>query len=125
MRWWPLKPETISSYVGDFSFAGIILISSVIIKFNSKPFRKAKLEAKKVREEREEQCRQQEDIEEAIYKAAERKRSIKHAKTLTFAQTDRVKGFHGALILTEVLKEREAQLELKKERLQARVSARI
>ena len=40
---------------------------------------------------------------------------------MTFAQTDRVKGFHGALILTEVLKEREAQLELKKERLQAQV----
>ena len=81
--------------------------------------RKAKLEAKKVREEKEEQCRQEEDIQEAIYKAAERKKSIQHAKTLTFAQTDRVKGFHGALILTEVLKEREAQLDLKKERLEA------
>ena len=66
--------------------------------------RKAKLEAKKIRDEKEEQYRQQQDIEEAIYKAAERKKAIQHAKTLTFAQTDRVKGFHGALILTEVLK---------------------
>ena len=97
------------------------IVSSVTRLNQSSTFLKAKLEAKKVREEREEQCRQQEDIEEAIYKAAERKKSIKHAKTLTFAQTDRVKGFHGALILTEVLKEREAQLELKKERLQAQV----
>ena len=75
--------------------------------------RKAKLEAKKLREEREEEIRKKEDIDEAIFKAAERKKAIAHAKTLTFAQTDRVKGFHGALILTEVLKEREAQLQLK------------
>merc|ERR1712137_52878 len=79
--------------------------------------RKAKLEAKKLREEREEEIRKQEDIDEAIFKAAERKKAIAHAKTLTFAQTDRVKGFHGALVLTEVLKEREAQLQLKDERL--------
>merc|ERR1712131_217222 len=79
--------------------------------------RKAKLEAKKLREEREEEIRKKEDIDEAIFKAAERKKAIAHAKTLTFAQTDRVKGFHGALILTEVLKEREAQLQLKDERL--------
>merc|ERR1712147_251098 len=61
--------------------------------------------------------RKTEDIDEAIFKAAERKKAIAHAKTLTFAQTDRVKGFHGAPILTEVLKEREAQLQLKDERL--------
>merc|ERR1719447_389777 len=50
-------------------------------------------------------------------KQLKEKKAIAHAKTLTFAQTDRVKGFHGALILTEVLKEREAQLQLKDERL--------
>jgi len=84
--------------------------------------RKAKLEAKKLREEREEEIRKTEDIDEAIFKAAERKKAIAHAKTLTFAQTDRVKGFHGALILTEVLKEREAQLQLKDERLRLRAA---
>merc|ERR1719447_1380148 len=50
-------------------------------------------------------------------KQLKEKKAIAHAKTLTFAQTDRVKGFHGAVILTEVLKEREAQLQLKDERL--------
>ena len=45
--------------------------------------RKAKLEAKKLREEREEEIRKKEDIDEAIFKAAERKKAIAHAKTLT------------------------------------------
>merc|ERR1711970_1635617 len=84
--------------------------------------RVAKLEAKKIREEEEEEVRKQEDIEEAIFHATQRKKAIAHAKTLTFAQTDRVKGFHGALILTEVLKEREAQLQLKDERLRLRAA---
>ena len=75
--------------------------------------RAAKLEAKKIREVKEEEVRKQEDIEEAIFQATQRKKAIAHAKTLTFAQTDRVKGFHGALILTEVLKEREKQVEMK------------
>jgi hypothetical protein len=48
--------------------------------------------------------RKKEDIQEAIYQAEQRRKAIEHAKTLTFAQTDRVKDFHGALILTEVLK---------------------
>ena len=66
--------------------------------------RKAKLEAKKIRFEKEEEVRRQEDIKEAIYQAERRRNAIEHAKTLTFSRTDRVKEFHGALILTEVLK---------------------
>lgn len=81
--------------------------------------RKAKLEAKKNREEKEEEIRKQEDIAEAIYQAEQRRKAIEHAKTLTFARTDMVKDFHGALILTEVLKEREAQIELNKKRQEA------
>ena len=66
--------------------------------------RKAKLEAKEKREEKEEEIRKKEDIAEAIYQAEQRRIAIEHAKTVTFAHTDRVKDFHGALILTEVLK---------------------
>jgi len=78
--------------------------------------RKAKLEAKMNRDKRDEEIRKQEDIQEAIYQAEQRRHAIEHAKTLTFNRADRVKDFHGALILTEVLKEREAQIELNKKR---------
>ncbi|XP_071960010.1 cilia- and flagella- associated protein 210-like [Antedon mediterranea] len=75
-----------------------------------------KLEARKIREEKEEEERVQIDIEEGKFQAEKRKEAIEKAKTLQYYQTDRVKGFHGALLLTEVLKEREAQIELKKRR---------
>jgi len=90
--------------------------------------RKAKLEAKKIRFEKEEEVRRQEDIKEAIYQAERRRNAIEHAKTLTFSRTDRVKEFHGALILTEVLKERDAQIALHKKRqdaAQAREAERL
>ncbi|XP_022099019.1 coiled-coil domain-containing protein 173-like [Acanthaster planci] len=75
-----------------------------------------KLEARAIREEKEEAERVQIDIEEAKFQAQRRKEAIEKAKTLQYYQTDRVKGFHGALLLTEVLKEREAQIDLKKQR---------
>lgn len=74
--------------------------------------RQRKLEARKIREEKEEEERKAVDIEEAKYQAEKRKEAIEKAKTQQYYQTDRIKGFHGALILTEVLKERDAQLEL-------------
>ncbi|KAK2148070.1 hypothetical protein LSH36_518g02010 [Paralvinella palmiformis] len=75
--------------------------------------RQRKLEARKIRDEKEEEEKKAVDIEEAKYQAEKRKEAIEKAKTQQYYQTDRVKGFHGALILTEVLKERDAQLELK------------
>ena len=46
--------------------------------------------------------------------AAEKRRvAIERAKQLQYYETDRVKGFHGALLLTEVMKERDAQMEMK------------
>ncbi|XP_002663472.1 cilia- and flagella- associated protein 210 isoform X1 [Danio rerio] len=76
--------------------------------------RQKKLEAKKIREAIEEEERKLIDIEEAKYQAQMRKEAIEKAKTQMYYQTDRVKGFHGALMLAEVLKEREAQIELKR-----------
>nr|CAB3228274.1 coiled-coil domain-containing protein 173 [Phallusia mammillata] len=75
-----------------------------------------KLEARKLREEKEEESRVQLDIDEAKFQAAKRKDAIDKAKTVQYFQTDRIKGFHGALLLTEVLKERDAQIELKKQK---------
>ncbi|PVD29918.1 hypothetical protein C0Q70_09177 [Pomacea canaliculata] len=71
-----------------------------------------RLEARKAREAKEEEEKRLIDIEEAKFQAEKRKAAIEKAKTQQYYQTDRVKNFHSALILTEVLKEREAQIEL-------------
>ncbi|RUS71231.1 hypothetical protein EGW08_021012 [Elysia chlorotica] len=76
--------------------------------------RQRKLEARRIREEKEEEERKVIDLEEAKFQAQQRKEAIEKAKTQQYYQTDRVKAFHSALTLTEVLKEREAQVELKR-----------
>lgn len=73
-----------------------------------------KLQARKIRDEQEEKEKQKIDIEEAKLQAEKRKLAIERAKQLQYFETDRVKGFHGALLLTEVLKERNVQIEIKK-----------
>ncbi|XP_067300612.1 cilia- and flagella- associated protein 210 [Pseudorasbora parva] len=82
--------------------------------------RQKKLEAKTMREAIEEEERKLLDIEEAKYQAQIRKEAIEKSKTQQYYQTDRVKGFHSALMLAEVLKEREAQIELKRMKQNAR-----
>lgn len=81
--------------------------------------RQKKIKAKKLREEIEEQEKRKIDFEEAQYQAEKRREAIERAKTLQYYQTDRVKGFHSALVLTEVLKEREAQIDLKRKKQNA------
>ncbi|KAM9010481.1 cilia- and flagella- associated protein 210 isoform 1-T1 [Ara ararauna] len=73
-----------------------------------------KLKARKLREEREEEERKLIDLEEEKFQAAKRKEAIDHAKTYLRYQNERIKGFHSALLLTKVLKERDAQVEFKK-----------
>ncbi|XP_009892946.1 PREDICTED: coiled-coil domain-containing protein 173 [Charadrius vociferus] len=73
-----------------------------------------KLKAKKLREEREEEERKLLDLEEEQFQAAKRKEAIDRAKTYLYYQNERVKGLHSALLLAEVLKERDAQIEFKK-----------
>lgn len=81
--------------------------------------RSRKLEARKLREAKEEEEKKQVDVEEAMFQATQRKEAIEKAKTQQYYQTDRVKNFHSALTLTEVLKEREAQVELRQLKEQA------
>ncbi|XP_052096126.1 cilia- and flagella- associated protein 210-like [Mytilus californianus] len=76
--------------------------------------RQRKLEARTIREQKEEEEKKLVDLEEAQYQAQQRREAIEKAKTQQYYQTDRVKKFHSALQLTEVLKEREAQIELKR-----------
>ncbi|NXN24803.1 CC173 protein, partial [Nycticryphes semicollaris] len=73
-----------------------------------------KLKAKKLREERKEEESKLLDLEEQQFRAAKRKEAIDRAKTYLYYQTERLRGFHSALLLTEVLKERDAQIEFKK-----------
>ncbi|NXY21618.1 CC173 protein, partial [Atrichornis clamosus] len=73
-----------------------------------------KLQAKKLREEKEEEERKLLDLEEAQFQAAKRKETIDRAKTYLSYQNDRMRHFHNALLLAEVLKERDAQVEFQK-----------
>uniref|UniRef100_A0A8C0GIK5 Trichohyalin-plectin-homology domain-containing protein n=1 Tax=Chelonoidis abingdonii TaxID=106734 RepID=A0A8C0GIK5_CHEAB len=73
-----------------------------------------KLKARKLREEKEEEEKKLLDLEEAQFQAAKRKEAIEEAKTYQYYQNERVKGLHVSLLLTEVLKERDAQIEFKK-----------
>uniref|UniRef100_UPI00398F326F cilia- and flagella- associated protein 210 n=1 Tax=Pristiophorus japonicus TaxID=55135 RepID=UPI00398F326F len=79
--------------------------------------RQLRLDARKIREEKEEAEKKQIDLEEAKYMAQKRKESMERARTLLFYQTDRVKGFNAALLLTEALKERETQIELNQKKI--------
>ncbi|NXH46099.1 CC173 protein, partial [Dicaeum eximium] len=76
-----------------------------------------KLQAKKLREEKEEEERKLLDLEEAKFQAAKRKEVIDRAKTYLCYQDDRMRHFHSALLLSKILKERDAQVEFLKSRL--------
>jgi len=72
-----------------------------------------RLQSRKIKSEQDEIAKKKLDVEEAELQARKRKEAIKDAKRLQYMQTDRVKGFHAALTLTEVLKERDAQVDMK------------
>ncbi|NWX98122.1 CC173 protein, partial [Nothoprocta ornata] len=73
-----------------------------------------KLKAKNLSKERKEEEKRLIDLEEAQFQAAKRREAIDQARTYQYYRNERVKGFHSALLLTEVLKERDAQVEFKK-----------
>ncbi|XP_051842164.1 cilia- and flagella- associated protein 210 isoform X3 [Antechinus flavipes] len=79
--------------------------------------RKQKLRDKELREQEEENEKQRIDMEEELHKAEERKKAIERAKIQEYYQTDRVKTFHRALLLSKVLKERDAQIQFQKKKL--------
>lgn len=81
--------------------------------------RQQKLQAKALREQKEEERRVQLDIEEARYQAEKRKEAIQRARSLQYAQTDKAKGLQSAVLLSEVLRERELQSSIKHERSEA------
>ncbi|XP_003405849.1 cilia- and flagella- associated protein 210 [Loxodonta africana] len=78
-----------------------------------------KLEAKKKRDEEVEAERQMLDMEEAIHKQGERKKAIENARQCQFYRTERVKNFHSGLLLSRVMKERDAQVEFRKTKIKS------
>lgn len=81
--------------------------------------RQQKLQAKAIREQKEEERRVQLDIEEARFQAEKRKEAIQRARALQYAQTDRVKGLQSGVLLAEVLRERDQQRIVKAQREEA------
>ncbi|UJR26116.1 hypothetical protein I4U23_007462 [Adineta vaga] len=79
-----------------------------------------KLQRRKIREKEEEDRKQLLDLEEERLAAERRREYLDKAKQTRYYETDRVRTFHSSLILTEVLKEREAQIEMKKRMEQMR-----
>ncbi|XP_070587809.1 cilia- and flagella- associated protein 210 [Erythrolamprus reginae] len=73
-----------------------------------------KLKNKEVRQQREEEERRLIDLEEAKYQARKRKEKIEQVKLQQYYENDRVKNFNRALLYSEVLKERDAQIEFRK-----------
>ncbi|CAF3190640.1 unnamed protein product [Rotaria sp. Silwood2] len=76
--------------------------------------RERKLEMKKIREQEEEERKKLLDIEEEKLAAERRREQIEKAKQLKYYETDRVRTFHSALLHTEVLKERDLQIDMKR-----------
>lgn len=64
--------------------------------------------------EQEEQERCEIDRQEALIKAENRRIQIERANKMLYDETDRVKSFHGKLMLSDVMQEREQQIKYKK-----------
>merc|ERR1712166_983754 len=74
-------------------------------------------EAKRLeRHEEEETERRKIDKEEAAIQGEKRRMAIERANKMLYDDNDRVKSFHSALLLSDVMKEREAQIEVTRQR---------
>jgi len=72
--------------------------------------RARKERARKERLEQEEAERCEVDRQEALIKAENRRLQIERANKMLYDDTDRVKSFHGKLLLSDVIQEREKQI---------------
>lgn len=77
--------------------------------------RRIKAQQRLERLEAEEKARQEMDEIEAAHMIADRKKVILRANALVFNEADRSKAFHSQMMYSDVIAEREAQIELKNE----------
>ncbi len=75
--------------------------------------RKRKDEARFEKFKKEEEQRRKVDLEQAKFKAEQRRRVIEKANKQLYENNDKVRGFQSKLLLVDALAEREVQIELK------------
>eukprot|EP00730_Choanoeca_flexa_P000947 TRINITY_DN10407_c0_g1_i2.p1 TRINITY_DN10407_c0_g1~~TRINITY_DN10407_c0_g1_i2.p1 ORF type:complete len:518 (+),score=168.43 TRINITY_DN10407_c0_g1_i2:204-1757(+) len=80
--------------------------------------RQAKLEARAKREEEAEARRVELDLQEARYQAEQRQKALDRAKQLQLQQKDQVRVLNGAILTSEVIREREREQARKERRKQ-------
>lgn len=78
--------------------------------------RKIRLAAKSKRAQEREEAQVAIDLEEAKFQAEERRKAIQRCKVKMFKETDMMKEFHGAMVLTETINERGRQTNFKASR---------
>merc|ERR1712028_178490 len=78
--------------------------------------RKKKEARRQQRHDEEEVQRKKIDKEEAAIQGEKRRMAIERANKMLYDDNDRVKSFHSALLLSDVMKEREAQIEVTRQR---------
>lgn len=78
--------------------------------------RKKKEARRQEKMDREEEERKKIDREEAAISGEKRRMAIERANKMLYDDSDRVKGFHSNLMMSDVLKEREAQIEVTRQK---------
>jgi len=78
--------------------------------------RKKKEARRQEKLDREEEERKKIDREEAAIAGEKRRMAIERANKMLYDDSDRVKSFHSNLLLSDVLKEREAQIEVSRQK---------
>merc|ERR1712028_292165 len=78
--------------------------------------RKKKEARRQQRHDEEEVQRKKIDKEEAAIQGEKRRMAIERANKMLYDDNDRVKTFHSCLLLSDVMKEREAQIEVSRQR---------
>jgi len=78
--------------------------------------RKKKEARRAEKADREEEERKKIDREEAAIAGEKRRMAIERANKMLYDDSDRVKTFHSNLMLSDVLKEREAQIEVARQK---------
>merc|ERR1712028_313617 len=78
--------------------------------------RKKKEARRQQRHDEEEVQRKKIDKEEAAIQGEKRRMAIERANKMLYDDNDRVKAFHSQLLMSDVMKEREAQIEVARQR---------
>ena len=88
--------------------------SLILLPLKAERIKKDKRRTEKA--DQEEEQRKKIDREEAAIAAEKRRMAIERANKMLYDDSDKVKSFHSNLMLSDVLKEREAQIEITRQK---------